>query len=348
MLEITSTRHNPLVDPSVHVWGWEQPVYLFFGGLVAGMMVLAGLSMLRALREERGAGDYNVQTPILGFVLLNVGMTALFIDLAHRWHVWAVYITLKPYSPMSWGSWILLLVFPVLIASALVRLPSAWPWLGRRVPMLGVASDYLLARTSLMQLLAYSNIIVGIGLGIYTGMLLNTMVARPLWNTALLPLLFLVSGLSAAAATMHLLSRLVPAGPAPQTLIGGGIASLLQSLDPMPPERKKSIALARADIAFLAVELTLLALLLLSHFSGSASQIEAARIVTSGPYAFLFWGGVVFAGILVPLVMQLLELGHRIPHTIIPAVLVIAGGFALRWVIVFAGQLSHVLSNPGL
>ena len=33
MLEIVSTRHNPLIDPSLHVWGWEIPVYLFLGGL---------------------------------------------------------------------------------------------------------------------------------------------------------------------------------------------------------------------------------------------------------------------------------------------------------------------------
>ena len=33
MIELTTTRHNPLIDPSLHVWGWEIPVYLFLGGL---------------------------------------------------------------------------------------------------------------------------------------------------------------------------------------------------------------------------------------------------------------------------------------------------------------------------
>ena len=33
MLEITTTRHNPLVDPQLAVWSWEIPVYLFFGGI---------------------------------------------------------------------------------------------------------------------------------------------------------------------------------------------------------------------------------------------------------------------------------------------------------------------------
>ncbi len=50
MLEITTTRHNPFVDPQLAVWGWEIPVYLFFGGMIAGMMILAGAAMLRLAR----------------------------------------------------------------------------------------------------------------------------------------------------------------------------------------------------------------------------------------------------------------------------------------------------------
>lgn len=348
MFETITTRRNPMIDPTLHVWGWEQPVYLFLGGLVAGLMVLAGLAMLRSLRGERGAHAYNVQTPILGFVLLNVGMLALFIDLEHRWYAFNLYITLQAGSPMSWGSWILLLVYPVLVVSALLRLPEAWPWLGRRVPWLGAASQRLLARADWLRGLAWANLIFGAALGLYTGLLLNSMVARPLWNTALLPVLFLVSGLSAAAATVHLLSRLLPAGPAPQGMLGGAVAALLQSLDEVPPERSRSVALVRTDVALLAVELTLLALFVLGLASGSASQIDAARIVVSGPYALLFWGGVIAAGILLPLALQGLELGRRIPHSLAPAVLVLLGGFALRWVMVFGGQLSHVVPTAGL
>ena len=49
-------------------------------------------------------------------------------------------------------------------------------------------------------------------------------------------------------------------------------------------------------------------------------------------------------GIVVPLVLQLLEMSHRIRHTIVPALLVLAGGFALRWVLVNAGQASAIVS----
>ena len=118
MLEITTTRHNPLVDPQLAVWSWEIPVYLFLGGIVAGMMVLAGVNLIRAARGDDPKRYYSVQTPIFAMALLSLGMLALFLDLAHKLYVWRVYLAFEPTSPMSWGSWVLILVYPVLAASA--------------------------------------------------------------------------------------------------------------------------------------------------------------------------------------------------------------------------------------
>ena len=82
--EITTTRLNPHVDPTLMVWEWEIPVYLFLGGLVAGMMIIAGINILRLAKGERAENFYSVQSPILGFLLMNIGMLALFMDLASR------------------------------------------------------------------------------------------------------------------------------------------------------------------------------------------------------------------------------------------------------------------------
>ncbi|MDH5263330.1 MAG: polysulfide reductase NrfD [Betaproteobacteria bacterium] len=348
MLDITTTRHNPLVDPVLSVWSWEIPVYLFLGGMIAGMMVLGGLNMLRILKGERPEGFYSVQTPVLGFVMLNLGMGALFLDLAHKLYVYRVYMAFEPTSPMSWGSWVLILVFPVLILSALIRLPEAWPWLGDRIPALRGWSEAILARPGLVKALAWLNVLLGIGLGIYTGILLSTMVARPLWNSAILGPLFLVSGLSAAAAMVHLVSSLVPGHPAPRSFLGGAFAMLVQPLGANPPEAKTSVSLVKADLAFLAAELVLIGLLFIGLASSSASHVAAIDLLTSGRFAAVFWWVVIVAGILVPIVLQWLELGHRIPHTVVPALLVLAGGFALRWVMVGAGQASHMVAAVGM
>jgi len=348
MLEITTTRHNPHVDPVLAVWDWQIPVYLFVGGMIAGMMVLAGINMLRLARGERAESFYSVQTPILGFILLNLGMGALFLDLAHKLYVWRVYMAFEPLSPMSWGSWVLLLVYPVLMVSALIRLPQAWPWLGERLSVLQRLSDALLARPRLVKALGYVNVILGIGLGIYTGILLSTMVARPLWNSAILGPLFLVSGLSAAAAMVHLTSSIVPRHPAPRSLLGGALAVLVQPLGARPPEPGTADGLVRADLGFLAVELVLIGLLFVGLLSSSASHVAAVDLLMTGKDAVVFWVGVIAIGILLPLLLQVLQLAHRIPHTIIPAILVLAGGLALRWVMVGAGQASHMVAASGV
>ena len=344
MLELTTTRHNPLIDPTLHVWGWEIPVYLFLGGMVAGMMVFAGLAMLKTAKGEDTRNFFSLQTPLLAFVLLNLGMLALLLDLAHPLYVWAIYITFMPLSPMAWGSWVLLIVYAILLVSALIRLPEAWPWIGRALPVTQKASDWFLAKPVRLNALAWVNILFGVAVGVYTGILLNTMVARPLWNTSVLPVLFLVSGLSAAAAALHLAARVFGKRPAPQGMISGAFAALGQPLGPQPPAPHTAESLQRADIGLLAVELVLIFLLLIGLVTSSTSHGAAASLLFSGKYAVMFWVGVVAVGIVVPLVLQLLEMSHRIRHTIVPALLVLAGGFALRWVLVNAGQASAIVS----
>ena len=39
-------------------------------------------------------------------------MLALFLDLEFKKHVYRFYLAFLPSSPMSWGSWILILVYP--------------------------------------------------------------------------------------------------------------------------------------------------------------------------------------------------------------------------------------------
>jgi len=342
MLELTSTRHNPLVDPHLSVWSWEIPLYLFVGGIVAGMMVLAGLAMRRIAKGEDPRRFFSMQTPLLGFVLMNIGMLALLLDLTHRLYVWRIFTTFQVTSPMAWGSWVLIIVYGVLLLSALIRLPDAWPWLGRTVPLIKRLSDTLIAQPSWIAALGWANIVLGVGLGIYTGILLNTMVARPLWNSAILGPLFLVSGLSAGAAVMHIAATLLQGRSAPQGMVGGAFSALLQPLGAQHPEKSTAQSLVRYDQIFLVTELVFIGLLLINLQTSSASHAVAASLITTGPYALPFWLGVVGVGVLLPLAWQGLELSHKVAHTVLPAVLVLAGGFTLRWVMVNAGQISEI------
>ena len=326
----------------MHVWGWEIPIYLFLGGLVAGLMIISGIRLVMMRPKERHPMVCCTIGPLVALALLSMGMLTLFLDLSHKLFVWRLYLTFEPTSPMSWGSWILLLVYPALIANAIAHLPEAIPALAKRFPILVTWSDFILARPRMVLGIGLSNMLVGIGLGIYTGILLNTMVARPLWNSAILGPLFLFSGLSAGAAMLHLAAVLRQDRPAPQGAIGGAFAALVQPLGARAPDKRSVDGLIRFDLFFLVVEAILIALLIINLHSSSAAHGSAARLLMSGPYALPFWGVVVGLGVAVPIVWQALELSHRVRHTVVPALLVLVGGFTLRWVMVNAGQLSHI------
>lgn len=340
MMEFSSTRNNPLVDPHLGVWSWEIPIYLFLGGIVAGLMILGGLALLRVARGDDSRTFYSWQAPLLGFALMNVGMLALLLDLTHRLYVWRLYTTFQPESPMSWGAWILLLVYGVLLASAVIRLHESWPWLGQEFPVLQRWSNTFTAAPRRLAALGWANLLVGAALGIYTGILLNTMVARPLWNSAILAPLFLVSGLSTGAAALHLLEPLQRRLAALRWPAPGRLPGLLQQVGPNPPGHGASTSLVRLDQVFVVIELTIIILLIIDLSTGSISKVGAASLIVSGPYALAFWVGVVALGLVVPLAWQAMMLVRPSAPSVVPALLVLAGGYTLRWVIVNAGQLS--------
>ncbi len=308
MYELTSTTSNPLVTPGYPVWGWEIPVYLFLGGLVAGLMAISGYFLVSGRYRNSKCACFFL--PGLSLVLLSLGMFALFLDLEHKLYVWRLYLTFQITSPMSWGSWILLLVYPALLLNLLLRVP---PVVEKRMPSLRQVSERLIRRPGLVRWVGVLNMTFGAMLGIYTGILLSSLGARPLWNSAVLGPLFLVSGLSTAAALAHMVA----------------------------PDHAEKELLAKADNGFLVTELALLGLFLIGLLSSTKVHAEAAKLLLGGPYTAIFWVFVVGLGIVIPLSIQLLTVSHKVRHTPLAPLLVLAGGVVLRFVIVSAGQLTH-------
>jgi protein NrfD len=341
LTELTISRHNPLVDPTLHVWEWQIPIYLFLGGLVAGLMIIAGVRLIAIRPRQREALVCCTIGPLIGLALLSLGMFVLFLDLAHKFYVWRLYTTFQITSPMSWGSWILLLVYPALLANALAHLPEAIPALARRFPILVTWSDFILGRGRLVVAIGIVNVLVGVALGIYTGILLGALGARPLWNSALLGPLFLFSGLSTAAALLHGILVLTTRDEDLPAFADFLLSSLARLAEARPLDPKVAPVLAGADNSFLTIELGLLGLFLIGHLTSTAVHQQAASLLLTGPYAAVFWVFVICLGILLPLLLQTLELLHRIRHTLAPAALVLFGGIALRFILVFAGQESH-------
>ena len=311
MDEFTSTRSNHLIDPVLHAWGAEVPIYLFLGGMVAGIMLLSGLMTLR--RTDDRASRALSFLPWASPILISIGMLFLWLDLENGFNAYRFYFVFAPGSPMSWGSWILLGIYPASILLAWALSPAAFreTWLQRLsfVPALESISKWAMAR---IQFLAVANIVMGAALGIYTGVLLGTMAARPLWNSAILGPLFLVSGVSTGAAFM-LLYRLGD---------------------------KERVFLGKLDMGLITTELLLLALWMIGLATAGAASRGALGAILGGPYTAAFWTLVVALGLLTPLIGEWIELRHGAVPGRLPAILVLVGGLSLRWILVYAGQFT--------
>lgn len=308
MDEYTITRNNHLIDPTMHIWGWEISVYLFLGGIVAGMMIISGYFLYRERHKQFVTSCTSV--PVIGIILLSIGMFTLFLDLEHKLYAWRMYMTLQIASPMSWGAWILILVYPAIFSMILIKLPGFIP---EKFKLLYRWSDYINNSKKARQIIGIVNMSVGAALGLYTGILLSSFGARPLWNSSILGILFLISGLSTASAFVHMIAK----------------------------DREESRLLARADNLFIVFEIVILGLFIINLLSSTQVHINAAKILLSGDYAVSFWVFVVGLGLIIPLFIQSLAVSHRIKHTPVAPILVIFGGLLLRFVIVNAGMLSH-------
>jgi formate-dependent nitrite reductase membrane component NrfD len=141
----------------------------------------------------------------------------------------------------------------------------------------------------------------------YTGILLSNS-AMPFWgDSRLMGALFLASGGSTGIAAVALI----------MFLTGRSVGEAWHKIEV-------------ADRYSMLVEMLVLALFL--GLLGAAAQP-----ITTGHFARLFWGGLVGAGLIVPLLLNLF--GSRVRALgLVSAVLVLVGGFILRYVVVMSIQ----------
>lgn len=307
---ITSGRHLPEIDPVMHVWGWEIPVYLFIGGLVAGILFF---SALYTIRDKQDVYPTAVKwLPLSAPILLGLGLFALFLDLSHKLYFWQLYTNIRWESPMSWGAWTLLLITPLSIVWAASWLPDLVPSLKWPYAWLNSFFTWFL---HIRKTVAWIMMILAIVLGMYTGILLSAFNARPFWNTAILGPLFLTSGLSAGAAAIVLFSR----------------------------NRDERHLFTRIDLMLIGVELFLIIHMFMGFLAGTEVHIEAARLFLGGPFTTSFWIFIVGLGLIIPALLEIMELLKKPIPAAISATLVLIGSIILRFVIVNAGQASRWL-----
>jgi formate-dependent nitrite reductase membrane component NrfD len=310
MTETGVTGVNPIDYPELTTWEWPVAAYLFLGGLVGGLMVLIAVLRLRKdplfTRAIRTADLWAIP-------LLSLGLLLLFVDLSYKVHAWRFFTTFQVTSAMSWGSWILLVTMIVLALRASFQLPATvWfesghapGWL--RSGLSGLAR--LLGRH--LTALDIVTIVLGTALALYTGILLSTIPAHPLWDSALLAPLFLVSGIAAGGAFLCLF------------------------LSPQAHRR-----LTPTAMGLCAAELALIGGFFASLALGTPATRRSAEILLSWPFGAFFWFVVVASGLLLPLTIESAEMRQvSVPGALSRSapLLKLIGSAGLRFVIVVAG-----------
>ncbi|RKD94597.1 NrfD/PsrC family molybdoenzyme membrane anchor subunit [Marinifilum flexuosum] len=307
---IISGRMNPKIDPVLAIWGWEIPLYLFLGGLAAGILFFAALYTI--LGREKELPTAVRKATFLVPAILVIGLFALFLDLKNKLYFWQLYTTIRLESPMSWGAWVLMLVTPLSIVWCVAYWRDLVPNWKFKVEWLEFIEEQV---NKYRKPLAWVMIVSSVILGIYTGILLSAFNARPLWNTSILGPLFLVSGLSTGAAVIMCMSK----------------------------DHLERTLFSKIDLILIGIEIFFIIHLFMGFLASNAAQIEAAQLFLGGAYTLPFWGGVVVLGLLVPAILEIMELrGKKIPVAF-PAFLILLGGMIFRFIMVDAGQLSKYL-----
>lgn len=305
-------------------WGLPVILYLFLGGLGAGAGTVSASILLRGSHTTPNEGfDLVRWGALLAPVTVIVGTGLIIFELgtfqAGHWFKWTNLFMTINMSPMSLGSW-LLGVF------ILVSLVYAYTFLGRDVAL----ND---TRQGLRKGLAMLVAPLGIGVALYTGIMLGATPARPFWNSPVLALLFLVSALSTGVAAI-LLARAV---------FG------TRKHDKEHPDRV-GFVMTSSDVLLIAFEVLIVALFLLFAQLTFSHVGSAFGVILGGGMSTLFWFGFVVLGLLVPVLIELryvypaLREGGRFSMPrgaeVLIAALVLAGGFILRYVVVVAGQMT--------
>lgn len=278
------------------VWDAIIAIYLFLAGLGAGAFALGALTNW----AKTPAPTMKKVAFIVAPVAVAVGTLMLVVDahagLMNPLRFFGLVANLG--SVMAWGVIILSAFLVVSIVDLIV----------------------LLVKKGTPKALDVVGAVLAVCVAAYTGVLLGDAgVAFPLWNMAVLPILFIVSAASTGIAVTLLITRFVAADEAAA----------------LPWLGKAGLVLPVLELALVIV---LLAVAGMAGGSAGAAGAASVANLVSGPYAVAFWLGFVVIGLAVPFVLELMSRRGSQSKALPMAgeACVLVGGFMLRYLVIMA------------
>ena len=306
----TITHGQIVTDASDRVpWGIDAPLYMFLAGASAGSFLIASLSIFgfqRFKAVERVA-------VLQALVLLGIAPLFLIVGMGRPERFYMIHFSPNPTSVIAWGAYILALypIVGLIYGYYLVRRDLGSP----------LSPETVARHDRRARLWGLLGIPLALAVGTYTGVLLGFVNARPLWHTALMPVLFLTSAVLSGVALLVLILTVMNRWTRHKTA-----PDLIRSL------ARLMLVLLVIDTFFLACEF-----LTGTYIPGSEHR-EAWAVLFRGLGGWMFLGVEVLLGIVVPVV--LLSRGRETLRPVVAAsVFVLIGVFAMRCNLILGGQV---------
>lgn len=284
----------------VHVahWGWTIAFFLWFVGL-------SGMGMFL---------NYWIREKALVYICTAAGILGTLLVMSHLTRIlnlpMAAFHTLLEMS-FNFGSWMLIGICLLVLQCCLTLFYS-----------LALAGKVFAAEKfrTLVLSSGFNRVtaVIGVAATIYSGFLLTQAVGVTLWNTALIPLLWIMSGMACSIGVIEIL------------LVTGRL-----------PEEKVSWSRRTALWVEAAELFTIFAFVHVATSSTSAAARAGAEALISGPQSLMFWVGVIVFGSIIPMSINLTMKSHA--AMTVSALLGIIGALLLRASVLFSGYYEPIL-----
>ena len=273
-------------------------VYFYLTGLSAGSFVLSTMAFVFGMEKFKPIGKIGV---ILATLFLVMAPLALLVHVGQPFKSWHLFAYLNITSPITWGSFLLTLY-----------------------PINCIIYGYFMFKGNkrLTRLFGTIGIPLAIFVHGYTGFILALGKARALWNTALMPFLFLISAMVSGIALMILIS-----------MVKDRFFSKEKTIN-----RELVFGLGQMLAAMILIDLFLVLsdvlVLLVSH----AEAQEVAHLILTGKFSVYFIWVENVLGKIIPACILLTPRFRNLATITLASILVVVGIFFMRYVVVLGGE----------
>lgn len=379
---MTAGGNELLWLPHVH-WGMFIATYLFLGGVSGGAyLTSAWASLMKSqMNGDSPLGDIllsRTDSPEHRFACAETARWGAFTAVAAiaigggalLYHLGAPFRALTfPVLFSNFGSWLVIGTWFIVLFALFATFEAVWLLFGREkvgadglsyfprwilggfdavmpwetenglLRRIDTVADFTRPTGKARGAIRTVGSIFAVGVVVYTAMLLSDLASVPFWTRQYLPFIFLMSGVSTGISAALL-----------GTVLSGGALTRTNHRFCLTDD-----VIIIAELAFIAGLLTLLA-------SSASPAAQATYAELFGEYRFQFLVGVLVVGTGFPVVLSLTITGlHQFTDFdesplgrwlmtggyATKYVLVLAGGYLLRWVVLFAA-VKNPLVVPGL